>query len=262
MSIPATLRQNRWATGGGLGVLVLILGLAIWPKGIENHPSQASSSAGKVRHSDSTTVGGHPPLAVGVSSVEAVGKESAPVDLQAWGALKNRIVINPFTYQLSRAAADALKLSPEQVVKVNDAFRRSLDLVRAEEKANITVVPTDDGGQALLVPAFLAKGIEVRNHLIAELETAIGRPAADLLVGSTSIRDFRGRITAPTMFGGFGEAPRRLSLIDRDGQGTFVFEEVINDDGKTTSSRELRIDDTEVQSRYSHLLELAEKSAK
>jgi hypothetical protein len=130
-----------------------------------------------------------------------------------------------------------------------------LNEVKMLEKANATLVRTGDGGEAIAVAPFPAKGAAVRAALKRELAQITNQMVADLLIGSLGRRDFRGRVTAPTVFGGFGEPSRRISLVDQEGQGSFIFEEILGEDGEMISARESRLDDPEIQRRYSHLLE-------
>jgi hypothetical protein len=134
-----------------------------------------------------------------------------PVPERLVGKLDVHAVSDDFT--LHEDLAEMLRITPEERESINAAFLSAREMVQAaEEEVLVALSPTPEVG-LVEIPPYEERGTEVRRHLIAALESALGSNRAPW-AASAAGRDLERK------FGGFGRGTRtiRFELVYGDGE--------------------------------------------
>jgi len=127
------------------------------------------------------------------------------------GRLDVSAVADDFT--LHEDLAELLRITPEERERINAAFLSAREMVAAaEDEVMVTLSPTPEVG-IVEIPPYESRGEEVRQHLAAALDSALGSNRAPW-ASSAAGRDLERR------FGGFGRGTRtiRFELVYGDGE--------------------------------------------
>ncbi len=127
------------------------------------------------------------------------------------GKLDVAAVADDFT--LHEDLAEVLRITPEERERINAAFLSAREMVQAaEDEVLVALSPTPEVG-LVEIPPYEARGEEVRQHLVAALDSALGSNRAPW-AASVAGRDLERR------FGGFGRGTRtiRFELVYGDAE--------------------------------------------
>ncbi len=134
-----------------------------------------------------------------------------PVPERLVGKLDVHAVSDDFT--LHEDLAEMLRITPEERESINAAFLSAREMVAAaEEEVLVALSPTPEVG-LVEIPPYEERGAEVRQHLVAALESALGSNRAPWATSAAG-RDLERK------FGGFGRGTRtiRFELVYGDAE--------------------------------------------
>ena len=144
-------------------------------------------------------------------------------------------------FTLHEDLAEMLQITPEERERINEAFQAARAMVEtAENEVMMASAPSPDVG-VIEIPPFETRGAEVRDHLLAALDSALGSNRAPW-AASAAGRDLERR------FGGFGRSSRtiRFELVYDSAGGAPVIR--IRDQRETPDGEgRRRIEATEIE---------------